>query len=120
MAFSLSVLDLSPVGSGSDAARALRNTLELVRLADRLGYERYWLAEHHNLPRVASPAPEVMIGHVAMETERNRIGAGGIMLPNHAPLKVAKTFRVLEVLHRADDFPEQFGESWPSRATARS
>lgn len=86
----------------------------------RLGYERYWLAEHHNLPRFASPAPEVMIGHVAMETERNRIRAGGIMLPNHAPLKVAKTFRVLEVLHRADDFPEQFGESWPSRATARS
>jgi len=139
MAFSLSVLDLSPVGSGSDAARALRNTLELARLADRLGYERYWLAEHHNLPSVASPAPEVMIGHVAMETERIRVGAGGIMLPNHAPLKVAETFRVLEALHPgridlgigrapgtdpvtasalrgprgaagADDFPEQFGE----------
>lgn len=139
MSFSLSVLDLSPVGSGSDAAQALRNTLELARLADRLGYERYWLAEHHNLPIVASPAPEVMIGHVAMETERIRIGAGGIMLPNHAPLKVAETFRVLEALHPgridlgigrapgtdpvtasalrgprgavgADDFPEQFGE----------
>lgn len=139
MSFSLSVLDLSPVGSGSDAAQALRNTLELARLADRLGYERYWVAEHHNLPSVASAAPEVMIGHVAMETERIRIGAGGIMLPNHAPLKVAETFRVLEALHPgridlgigrapgtdpvtasalrgprgaagADDFPEQFGE----------
>ena len=96
---SLSVLDLSPVGSGSTAARALRNTLELARLTDRLGYARYWLAEHHNLPSVASPAPEVMIGHVASETSRIRVGAGGIMLPNHAPLKVAETFRVLEALH---------------------
>ncbi|QIN77402.1 MsnO8 family LLM class oxidoreductase [Rubrobacter marinus] len=139
MAFSLSVLDLSPVPSGSDAARALRNTLELARLADGLGYERYWLAEHHNLPSVASPVPEVMIGHVADATSRIRVGAGGIMLPNHAPLKVAETFRVLEALHPgridlgigrapgtdpvtaaalrgprgsagAEDFPEQFGE----------
>ena len=139
MAFTLSVLDLSPVPSGSDAAQALKNTLELARLADDLGYERYWLAEHHNLPSVASPVPEVMIGHVAMETSRIRVGAGGIMLPNHAPLKVAETFRVLEALHPgridlgigrapgtdpvtasalrgprggagAEDFPEQFGE----------
>jgi luciferase family oxidoreductase group 1 len=136
---SLSVLDLSPVGSGSTTTRALRNTLELARLADRLGYKRYWLAEHHNLPSVASPAPEVMIGHVAGETSRIRVGAGGIMLPNHAPLKVAETFKLLEALHPgrvdlgigrapgtdpvtaralrgprgtagADDFPEQFGE----------
>jgi luciferase family oxidoreductase group 1 len=99
MAFSLSVLDLSPVASGSTATRALRNTLELARLADRLGYERYWLAEHHNLPSVASPAPEVMIGHVADATSRIRVGAGGVMLPNHSPLKVAETFKVLEALH---------------------
>ena len=138
MSFGLSVLDVSPVSSGSDGAQALRNTLELSRLADRLGYERYWLAEHHNLPSIASSAPEVMIGHVANVTQRIRVGAGGIMLPNHAPLKVAETFRVLEALHperidlgigRApgtdpvtatalrrsreelgEDFPEQFGE----------
>ena len=99
MGFELSVLDLSPVGSGSTSTDALRNTLELGRLADRLGYARYWLAEHHNLPSVASSAPEIMIGHVASETSRIRVGAGGIMLPNHAPLKVAETFRVLEALH---------------------
>src|SRR5215218_496092 len=99
MDFGLSVLDVSPVSSGSDGAQALRNTLELSRLADRLGYERYWLAEHHNLPSIASSAPEIMIGHVASETEKIRVGAGGIMLPNHAPLKVAETFRVLEALH---------------------
>ena len=139
MDFGLSVLDVSPVSSGSNSAQALRNTLELARLADRLGYERYWLAEHHNLPTIASSAPEIMIGHVANVTERIRVGAGGIMLPNHAPLKVAETFRVLESLHPkridlgigrapgtdpvtatalrrsevglgADDFPERFGE----------
>jgi luciferase family oxidoreductase group 1 len=139
MYFGLSVLDVSPVSSGSDSAQALRNTLELARLADRLGYERYWLAEHHNLPSIASSAPEIMIGHVANVTERIRVGAGGIMLPNHAPLKVAETFRVLEALHperidlgigrapgtdpvtatalrhsqdglEAEDFPQRFGE----------
>jgi luciferase family oxidoreductase group 1 len=139
MHFGLSVLDVSPVSSGSNSAQALRNTLDLARLTDRLGYERYWLAEHHNLPMIASSAPEVMIGHVANVTERMRIGAGGIMLPNHAPLKVAETFRVLEALHpgridlgigrapgtdpvtatalrrsrnglEADDFPQQFAE----------
>jgi luciferase family oxidoreductase group 1 len=73
--------------------------LELARLADQLGYERYWLAEHHNLPNVASSAPEVIIGRVAAETSRMRVGSGGIMLPNHAPLRVAETFRVLEALH---------------------
>jgi hypothetical protein len=99
MDFGLSVLDVSPVSSGSNGAQALRNTLELARLADQLGYERYWLAEHHNLPSIASSAPEIMIGHAANITERIRVGAGGIMLPNHAPLKVAETFRVLEALH---------------------
>ena len=99
MDFKLSVLDISPVSEGSSSSAALRSTLELARLADRLGYERYWLAEHHNLPNIASSVPEVMIGHVASATERIRVGAGGIMLPNHAPLKVAETFRVLEALH---------------------
>jgi luciferase family oxidoreductase group 1 len=97
--FGLSVLDVSPVSAGSNGAQALRNTLDLARLADRLGYERYWLAEHHNLPSIASSAPEIMIGHVAGVTQKIRVGAGGIMLPNHAPLKVAETFRVLEALH---------------------
>ena|SRR5271166_4333886 len=99
MTFPLSVLDLSPVASGSSDAQALRNTLDLARLADRLGYVRYWLAEHHNIPSVASTAPEIMIAHVAMVTSRMRVGSGGIMLPNHAPLRIAESFRVLEALH---------------------
>jgi luciferase family oxidoreductase group 1 len=99
MTFPLSVLDLSPVASGSSDAQALHNTLDLARLADRLGYARYWLAEHHNIPSVASTAPEIMIAHVAMVTSRIRVGSGGIMLPNHAPLRIAESFRVLEALH---------------------
>ena len=94
----LSVLDLSPVPSGSTAAEALRNTIDLARFAEARGYRRYWLAEHHNTPGLASSAPEVMIGQVAAATTRIRVGAGGIMLPNHAPLRVAETFRVLEAL----------------------
>jgi luciferase family oxidoreductase group 1 len=95
----LSVLDLSPVSSGSSSAEALRNTLDLARLADDLGYARYWLAEHHNTSLIASSSPEVMIGHVASQTSRIRVGSGGVMLPNHSPLKVAETFRMLEALH---------------------
>lgn len=98
MSVPLSVLDLSPVASGSSGAQALRNTLDLARHAERLGYHRYWLAEHHNLPSVASSAPEIMIGQVARETTTIRVGSGGIMLPNHSPLKVAEWFRVLEGL----------------------
>src|SRR2546427_9695344 len=94
----LSVLDLSPVASGSSGAVALNNSLDLARLADRLGYTRYWVAEHHNLPSIASSAPEIMIGQVAAATTRMRIGSGGVMLPNHAPLMVAERFRVLEAL----------------------
>ncbi len=97
--YTLSVLDVSPVASGSSSTEALRNTLDLARLADRLGFKRYWLAEHHNTPLIASSAPEIMIGHVADVTSRIRVGAGGIMLPNHTPLKVAENFRVLEALH---------------------
>src|SRR5271154_196686 len=97
--YALSVLDISPVPSGSSSSDALRNTLDLAKLADELGYSRYWLGGHHNTALIASTSPEVMIGHVANVTQRMRVGSGGIMLPNHAPLKVAETFRVLEALH---------------------
>jgi luciferase family oxidoreductase group 1 len=135
----LSVLDLSPIASGSSSREALNNTLDLARFADGLGYSRYWLAEHHNMPSIASSAPEIMIGQVARETARIRVGSGGIMLPNHSSLKVAEAFRTLEALfpgridlgigrapgtdgrtalalrgsHRgltADDFPEQLSD----------
>lgn len=135
----LSVLDLSPIASGSNSREALTNTLDLAQLADRLGYNRYWLAEHHNMPAIASSAPEIMISQVARMTSRIRVGSGGIMLPNHSSLKVAEWFRTLEVLfpgridlgigrapgtdgrtalalrgsHRglsADDFPEQLSD----------
>ena len=94
----LSVLDLSPVTTGGSGASALRNSLDLARLADRFGYTRYWVAEHHNLPSVASSAPDIMIGQIAAVTERIRVGSGGVMLPNHAPLNVAERFHVLEAL----------------------
>jgi luciferase family oxidoreductase group 1 len=135
----LSVLDLSPVPSGTPASRALHETVELARTAERLGYARYWLAEHHNIPSVASSAPTVMIATVAAATTTIRVGSGGVMLPNHSPLAVAETFRVLEGLYpgridlgigrapgtdqrtalalrrsrealAADDFPEQYAE----------
>lgn len=95
----LSVLDVSPVPSGSTAGDALRNTLDLAVHADILGYKRYWLAEHHNTGLLACPSPEIMIGHVAALTKNIRVGSGGVMLPNHAPLKVAENFRVLEALY---------------------
>ncbi|MPZ57110.1 MAG: MsnO8 family LLM class oxidoreductase [Rhizobiales bacterium] len=94
----LSILDLSPVTTATPGAAALRNTLDLARLADRLGYRRYWLAEHHNLPAIASAAPDIMIGQVAAVTRHMRVGSGGVMLPNHAPLVVAERFKVLEAL----------------------
>src|ERR1044072_2602785 len=99
MTLPLSVLDLAPLGSGSPASQALRNTLELARLADRLGYARYWLAEHHGMPSIASSSPEILIGHVAAGTRRIRVGSGGIMLPNHAPLRVAECFHTLVAVH---------------------
>ncbi len=94
----LSVLDLSPVTSGGSGAASLRNSLELARLADRLGFTRYWVAEHHNLPSVASSAPDIMIGQIAAVTEHIRVGSGGVMLPNHAPLTVVERFHMLEAL----------------------
>src|SRR5260370_6671114 len=94
-----SFLDLSPVAKGSDAAQALRNTLNLAQHAERWGYHRYWLAEHHNMPGIASAATSVVIGHVAGGTSTIRVGAGGIMLPNHAPLVIAEQFGTLEALY---------------------
>jgi luciferase family oxidoreductase group 1 len=95
----LSILDLAPVTEGSDAARTFANTLDLARHAERLGYKRYWLAEHHNMPGIASAATAVLIGHVAGGTSTIRVGAGGIMLPNHAPLQVAEAFGTLASLY---------------------
>lgn len=95
----LSLLDLTPITSGSTSSDAVRTSVELAELADRLGYHRVWYAEHHNSPGLASGAPEIMIEHVASRTSRIRVGAGGVMLPNHAPLKIAETFRLLEALH---------------------
>jgi len=94
----LSVLDLSVVTTGTRPAQALRNSIDLAREADRLGYTRYWLAEHHGLASVASPAPDIMIGQIAAATQRIRVGSGGVMLPNHAPLVVAERFKMLEAL----------------------
>ncbi|MFE0016471.1 LLM class flavin-dependent oxidoreductase [Mesorhizobium sp. NPDC059054] len=95
----LSVLDLSPVGEGSTPGQSLANTLDLARHAERLGYKRYWLAEHHNMPGIASAATAVVIAHVAAGTRTIRVGAGGIMLPNHAPLVIAEQFGTLAALH---------------------
>ena len=94
----LSVLDLSPVVVGGSGPASLKNSLDLARLADRLGYTRYWVAEHHNLPSIASSAPEIMIGQIAAVTQNLRVGSGGVMLPNHAPLMVAERFKILEAL----------------------
>jgi luciferase family oxidoreductase group 1 len=134
----LSLLDLVPVGEGADATEAVQASLALARRADELGLTRYWLAEHHNMPGIASSAPAVMIGAVAAATRDLRVGSGGVMLPNHPPLVVAEQFGTLAALHpgridlglgrapgtdqytaaalrraanpAADDFPEQLGE----------
>src|SRR6201995_3704173 len=94
-----SVLDLSPITAGSNAAQALRNTLDLAQHAERWGYRRYWLAEHHNMVGIASAATAVAIGYVAGGTETIRVGSGGIMLPNHSPLVIAEQFGTLESLY---------------------
>ncbi|MDR3436378.1 LLM class flavin-dependent oxidoreductase [Telmatospirillum sp.] len=93
-----SLLDLSPINQGGDASQALRNTLDLARHGERWGYHRYWLAEHHNMAGIASAATAVVIGHVAAGTETIRVGAGGVMLPNHSPLVIAEQFGTLEAL----------------------
>ncbi|WP_437205712.1 LLM class flavin-dependent oxidoreductase [Planctomicrobium sp. SH664] len=95
----LSVLDLSPIVAGGTAAQSFRNSLDLAQHAEQWGYRRYWLAEHHNMPGIASAATSVLIGHVAGGTRRIRVGAGGIMLPNHSPLVIAEQFGTLESLY---------------------
>ncbi len=94
-----SVLDLSPILQGGDAGQAFRNSLDLAQHVERWGYHRYWLAEHHNMPGVASAATSVIIGHIAGATKRIRVGSGGIMLPNHAPLQIAEQFGTLASLY---------------------
>jgi luciferase family oxidoreductase group 1 len=135
----LSILELSPIATGGTAGIALRNSIDLARHADAWGYNRMWVAEHHNMPGVASAVPAILIGHLAEATTRLRLGSGGVMLPNHAPLSVAEQFGMLEALHPgridlgigrapgtdpltaralrrtaeamgADDFPQQFAE----------
>ncbi|WP_222853865.1 LLM class flavin-dependent oxidoreductase [Fodinicola acaciae] len=139
MQIPFSVLDLAPVGAGRTSAQAVRDTIALSREAERLGYHRYWLAEHHSMPGIASSAPAVLIAAVAAATNEIRVGSGGVMLPNHPPLVVAEQFGTLEALHpgridlglgrapgtdantaralrrsadplSADDFPQQLGE----------
>src|SRR5450755_4190647 len=95
----ISVLDQSPISEGSTGADALRNTLDLARLADNLGYTRYWVAEHHGTPMLACASPEVMIAAIGAATSRIRIGSGGVMLPHYSPLKVAETFSILSALY---------------------
>src|SRR3954470_19520562 len=94
----LSVLDQSPISEGSSGRDAILNTLDLARLCDELGYERYWLAEHHGTPMLACASPEALIGPVALGTERIRVGSGGVMLPHYSPVKVAETFSILSAL----------------------
>jgi luciferase family oxidoreductase group 1 len=95
----LSILDLAPIVEGGDAADALRRSLDLARHAERWGYTRYWVAEHHNMKGIASAATSVVIGHLAGGTSKIRVGAGGIMLPNHSPLVIAEQFGTLEALY---------------------
>jgi luciferase family oxidoreductase group 1 len=94
----VSVLDQSPIAEGSTGAQALNNTIDLARLADELGYHRYWVAEHHGGPMLAGPSPEVLIGPIAAATEQIRVGSGGVMLPHYSPLKVAESFTILAAL----------------------
>jgi luciferase family oxidoreductase group 1 len=96
---SLSVLDQSPISEGSSGADALAHTVDLARLVEELGYRRYWVAEHHGMPMLASPSPEVLIASIAAQTSRIRVGSGGVMLPHYSPLKVAETFSMLSGLY---------------------
>eukprot|EP01031_Cornospumella_fuschlensis_P008801 gene8801-10833_t len=95
----LSILDQSTIVSGRGPAEAIQESLAIAQLADRLGYARYWLAEHHNIPGIASAATSVVIGYIAGGTSTIRVGSGGIMLPNHAPLVIAEQFGTLESLY---------------------
>jgi luciferase family oxidoreductase group 1 len=94
----LSILDQSPIRKGGNSRQAIEETLQLAQLAERLGYTRFWVSEHHNLPSLAGSTPEVLLARIGSVTQRIRIGSGGIMLPNHSALKVAENFRMLETL----------------------
>lgn len=94
-----SLLDLAPIPEGADAAQSIRNSTALAQAAEGFGFHRYWLAEHHNMPGIASSATAVMIGHIAAHTKRMRVGSGGIMLPNHSPLVIAEQFGTLAAIH---------------------
>jgi luciferase family oxidoreductase group 1 len=94
-----SVLDLAPVRVGGTIAEAFHNTLDLARHAERWGFTRFWIAEHHNMPGIASAATSILIGYVAAQTSTLRVGSGGVMLPNHAPLVIAEQFGTLETLY---------------------
>ena len=96
--FIFNVLDQSPVSSATNPAQAVAETIALAEHADRLGYRRFWLAEHHNTSAFAGAAPEILIGHIAARTQHLRVGSGGIMLPHYSPMKVAEVFRMLETL----------------------
>ena len=95
----LSVVDQSPIPSGSTGADALRNSIDLAQHVERLGYTRYWIAEHHAMASLASPAPEILIARLTAETSRIRVGSGGVMLPHYSPLKVAENFSLLSNLY---------------------
>lgn len=99
MDYKLSLLDLAPIGSGQTSSQVLRDSVTLAQRAEALGYTRDWFAEHHGMPSIASSSPEILMAHVAAATETIRVGSGGIMLPNHVPLKVAESFHTLEALH---------------------
>ena len=99
MSLPLSLLDLTPVSTDVSSAQAIRNAVTLAQKAEELDFRRVWYAEHHSLPGIASTAPDLMIGHVAAHTERIRLGAGGVMLPNHAALRIAEAYRLLETMH---------------------
>jgi len=115
-----SILDLSPIPLGASAAVALRNTLELAQRAEALGYKRYWLAEHHNMPGIASAATAIVIAHVAGGTKTIRVGSGGIMLPNHSPLVVAEQFGTLASLHPGCWGPACSARNWRPCSACRS
>jgi hypothetical protein len=112
-----SVLDLAPINQGSDAAQAFRNSLDLARHAERWNYKRFWLAEHHNMPGIASAATAVVIGYIAGGTHTIRVGSGGVMLPNHAPLVIAEQFGTLESLYAAASI--SVSAAHPARTSAR-
>ena len=95
----ISVLDQSPIGVGDNASHAINQTIELAQHCDELGYHRYWLAEHHNSKTLASCAPEILIARVARETERIRVGSGGVMLSHYSPYKIAENFKLLEAMY---------------------